>query len=400
MLQVVSEPEVTEDEPRSLMMIGASLANSIEHTRVPTLTYSDQDAFGIVKKSRKGLFDFLAWVKEQTPTEESFVWDTCQRIEYYGWLKQPEDIAGREWTIAQIRQRLFGSEPDGLAVNILFGAQAWHHLMRTAAGLNSALPGDTDVTAQLQTACRIAERTATAGPRANRLVEEAVEIAQRVQAETTWGRFCTGYCFAALSRLHEVGGARFNECRHVVIGGSTTSRSVVETLSDHFQVPHRQMTLVYRCNHGQMKLLRSAIGNGKRLRVNSYAERGVIKAIADADFVFFGIDHPEPVLDATELLGLRDYGERPLQIVDFNSFGSLSDFDTRDGLSIWSAADLDRAVAAYAEILGAREQFLRAVVEAEEWIERHVPTAVEPAAHETQAADSTGWGQLRPEAQQ
>ncbi len=390
MLQVVSEPETMEDEPKSIVMIGASLANGISHTRGPRLSHSDPDAFAAVKKSRKELFEFLDWVKQQTPTEEGFVWDTCQRIEYYGWLANPDDVAGREWTIAQIRHRLYGNEPDGLAVNILFGAEAWHHLMRTAVGLNSALPGDTDVVAQLQTACRIAERTATAGPRANRLVEEAVEVAQRVRAETTWGRFSTGYCFAALSRLHEVGTAKFAECRHVIIGGSTTSRSVVATLSDHFQVPHRQMTLVYRCNHGQMKLLRSAIGNGKRLRVNSYSERGVIRAIAEADFVFFGIDRPEPVLDATELHGLRDYGERPLRVVDFNSFGSLSNHAPMDGLSIWSAADLDRAVAAHAEIMRARGQFARAVEEAEEWIERHLPVAQEQApSSEMQDAGNT-----------
>ena len=390
MLQEVSEPGPTEDEPKTLMMIGASLANGLSHTRGPRLAFSDPSVFGAVKKSRKDLFEFLDWVKQQTPTDEAFVWDTCQRIEYYGWLTNPDDVAGREWTIAQIRHRLYESEPDGLAVNILFGTDAWHHLMRTAAGLNSALPGDTDVAAQLQTACRIAERTATAGPRANRLVEEAVEMAQRVRAETTWGRFSMGYCFAALSRLHEVGTARFDECRHVVIGGSTTSRSVVATLSDHFQVPHRQMTLVYRCNHGQMKLLRSAIGNGKRLRVNSYSERGVVKAIADADFVFFGIDHPEPVLDATQLHDLRDYRERPLRVVDFNTFGSLCNLDPMDGVSVWDAADLDRAVAAHAEIMRAREQFVRAVAEAEEWIERHVPGAqLRTAPSERQAAGNT-----------
>ncbi|UCD24935.1 MAG: hypothetical protein JSW51_03165, partial [Gemmatimonadota bacterium] len=351
--------------------------------------HSDPDVFGAVKKSRKGLFEFLDWVKQQTPTEEAFVWDTCQRIEFYGWLKNPDDVAGREWTISQIRHRLFGTEPEGLEVNTLFAAEAWHHLMRTAVGLNSALPGDTDVSAQLQTACRIAERTATAGPRANGLVEEAVEMAQRVRAETTWGRFSTGYCFAALSRLHEVGAARFDNSCHVVIGGSTTSRSVVATLSDHFQVPHRQMTLVYRCNHGQMKLLRNAIGNGKRLRVNSYAERGVVKAIADADFVFFGIDHPEPVLDASELKGLRDYSERPLQIVDFNSFGSLSNLDPIEGLSIWSAADLDRAVAAHAEIMQARDSFLRAVGEVEDWIERHIPPIRESSSPTSGELDVT-----------
>jgi len=375
LLQALAEPELVDAEPESLIMIGASLCNGLLPRFGPQLRYSEAATFGSVKKSRKELFRFLEWVKEQGAAAEAFVWDTCQRIEFYGWLRDPDDLAGRECLIARIRHQLYGREPGDLKVNVLFGMDAWHHLMRTASGLNSALPGDTDVAEQLRTALRIAERTNTAGARSSRLVETAVEASQRVRQETAWGQFSTGYCFAALSRLHEVGTLEFDQCRHVIVGGSTTSRSVVATLAEHFRVPRQQMTLVYRCNHGQMKLLRAAIGNGKRLRVNSYSEAGVVQEIAEADFVYFGIDHPEPVLDAGALLGLRDYATRPLQIVDFNSFGSLSSIGPIDGVSVWNAGDLDQAVTAHAEITRARSGFTQALDEAEEWILNHLSAA-------------------------
>jgi glutamyl-tRNA reductase/protoheme ferro-lyase len=375
LLQALSEPEVIDIGPESLVMIGASLSNGLMPRFGPQLRHSEATAFRSVKKSRKELLEFLEWVKEQTTAIEAFVWDTCQRIEFYGWLRDPDDVAGRECLIARIRHQLYGKEPSTLKVNVLFGDDAWHHLMRTVSGLNSALPGDTDVAEQLRTALRIAERAGTADSRSARLVERAVEVSQRVRSETSWGRFSTGYCFAALSRVDEVSGLRLDECRHVIIGGSTTSRSVVATLSEHFRVPQRQMTLVYRCNHGQMKLLRAAIGNGKRIRVNAYSEQAVVREIADADFVYFGIDHPEPVIDAEALRGLRDYAARPLQIVDFNSFGSLSNAGPIDGVSVWMASDLDQAVTAHAEITRARGNFAQALDEAEEWILNQVSAA-------------------------
>jgi len=155
---------------------------------------------------------------------------------------------------------------------VLAAREARHHLLRTACGLNSALPGDRDVVAQLQTACRIAQCARTAGARATTIVNEAAALAQAVHAETAWGRFSTGYCAAALARICEVDGVRPDRFHHVVVGGSTTSRSILSTLAEEHGVPHRQMTLVYRDHHGQMRQLRAALGSGRRLRVHAYGE--------------------------------------------------------------------------------------------------------------------------------
>ena len=364
-----------ESTPRSLVMIGASISGKVHTEHGPDVVHSPTGVFCEVKKTRKELRAFLDWVREETPVKEAFVWSTCQRIELYGWLSDSDAVAEHEWPVAEIRQHLYGAEPEGLKVNVLFGIEGWHHLMRTACGLNSALPGDMDVVAQLQTSCRMAERVGTAGSRTVNLVESAVVLAQEVRDKTPWHRFSRGFCAAALSRVHDLSGADLERCRHVVIGGSATSRSVLFTLSERFQVPHRQMTLVYRDHHGQMKLLRTAIGHGKRLRVHSYSERSVLQAIGDADFVFFGIDHAEPVLSAEMLAGERDFSRRPLVVVDFNDSGSVKNLDTIKGIVVWTADDLDRAVASYADVMCADSQFSGALELAEEWIEARLPVA-------------------------
>jgi ferrochelatase len=376
LLRLKPELELCDGEPESLMMIGVSFEGEVGPGRGPQIRYSHPQAFGKVRKTRKEVREFLNGVREAPEVSESFVWSTCQRIEFYGWLADPGDRAARERAVERIRARLFGAEPEELEVNALFGVEAWHHLMRTACGLNSALPGDTDVVAQLQTACRTAERAGTAGPRATCLVNSAMALSRDVRAETAWSDFSHSYCLAALARLHEVDGAHMDECHHVVIGGSATSRSILFALSQHFDVPQSQMTLVYRGHHGQLKLLRGAIGHGKRLRVQSYSQASVIRAIADADFVYFGVDTQTPILDAETLSGLGDLLHRPLRVVDFNTLGSVARTEIPAPLTLWTAGDLDRAVAAFAETLRSRPHFAGAVDQAEEWIENRLPSLV------------------------
>jgi glutamyl-tRNA reductase len=354
-------------EPARLVMIGASLEGSLGGGRGPRIHHSTPSAFGQVRTSRKQLRSFLEWVRTGSPVYEAFVWNTCQRVEFYGYV--PESLAGptADLLTERIRRELFGSLPKGLAVNVLGNVEVRHHLTRTACGLNSDLPGDRDVAAQLETSGRIARCAGTAGQRVARLIEDAGEVTRRVQETTSWGRFATGYCEAALARVSEVNHDTLDEAHHVVIGGSATSRSILTQLCRRHEVPQRQLILIYRDHHGQMSQLRAAVGCGRRLRVHSYSERRVLRAIADADFVFFGMDQPHPVLTTSEIHGLRDFTERPLTMVDFNSSGSVSGAPP-EGVHLWTPEALDQAVAAHTAITATRKGFTDAVAQAEEYI--------------------------------
>jgi glutamyl-tRNA reductase len=143
---------------------------------------------------------------------------------------------------------------------------------------------------------------------------------------------------------------------------------VLSLLTASYQVPQRALTVAYRDHHGQMKQLRAAVGGGRRLRVHTYADERVLRAIADADVVCFGIDQPEPVLDAEALEGLRDFTLRPLVILDFNSSGSVREEVLPAGVRLWTATRLDQAVAAHAAITTTRAGFQRAVDEAEAYL--------------------------------
>lgn len=364
------------EEPAALVMIGACLEGGLPLGHGPAIRYSEPERFSRAKKSHKALRAFLDWVRENTKFYEAFVWNTCQRIEFYGWLPAATDAAARERMATRIRHGLYADGAGELEVNVLSEAEARHHLFRTVCGLNSEVPGDRDVAAQLQTAFRLAQCAGTAGPRAAALVEEAQALAEVVTSNTEWSRFSTGYCKAAMARVFEEEDVRPDELRFVVIGGSTTSRSVLSTLTQQHGVPERQLTVVYRDHHGQMKQMRAAVGSGKRLRVHAYSDERVQRAIANADYVVFGLDQPEPVIDASALLPRGEQAAGPLTVVDFNTFGSIANAEALATLSVWTASRLDHAVAAHVAITTSRADFARAVEAAETRIERHLgPTA-------------------------
>lgn len=363
----------------SLVMVGAALPGRLGLGGGPRVRYSDPDAFARVKRERRALREFLRWVAERRPASDAFVWNTCQRVEFYGWLEDPDDIAERECQVARIRHRLFGAEPTGLRVNVLIGREAWHHLSRTACGLNSRLPGDRDVVEQLQAAGRVAACAGAAGPRTKRAIERTVALAHGVWKETEWGAVSTGYCTAALTHIVERTGMDPGALGHVVVGGSITSRAILSVLKGRFEVPEDRLTIAYRDHHGQLKLIRGAIGQGRRLRVHRYDDRRVVGAVREADFLYFGIDHADAVLDPRVLRGLRDFTTHPLTIVDFNSFGSLGAGEVPDGVTVLGARELDAAVEAYADRLCEREDFPDAVVAAERRIAQQ-PAAPSSAA--------------------
>ncbi len=361
----------------SLVMVGLSLGGPLGSGLGPNLPHTNTDELRSIKRPRCEVSDALRALCSAGLLREALLWNTCRRVEFYGWQNGATDAAARADITASVRRRLFGQSGGGDAVqpNVLHGVDAWHHLMRTAAGLNSGLPGEREVMQQLQAAYRLAERAGTAGPLTKALLDEVSRQERQLREETTWGAFDPHYSYAALSHIVRSAKLDLAACQCVVIGGSTTSCGVLDVLTGRFDVPSRQLTLLYR-GHGQggrLKMLRRAIGNGRRIRVDKYGEKAVVQAIADADLVVFGLDRREPVFSERQIRELRDFNARPLAILDFNLFGSTGEMESRDGVRLWKAEDLECAVTAFADNLCAGPPFTRAVAAAESWIRDHVP---------------------------
>ncbi|MFQ5462867.1 MAG: ferrochelatase [Phycisphaerae bacterium] len=352
----------------SLVMVGMSLKGRLADGLGPDLRHTDESGLRRIKRSSCEVPALLRDMQETLGVREAFLWNTCHRVEYYGYLDDAGDARRQRDTVSRISQQLFGA--GAAEVNVLVGRDARWHLMRTAVGLNSSLPGERDVLDQFKAAHRLAARAGAAGPLCASLLKEVVDAEQQLRTTTDWGRFDPDYCHIAMKRIAEEECIDFAECRIVVVGGSTTSASVCSTLIKRFHVSGRQLTLLHRGHKhgGHLKLLRQAIGNGRRLRVQSYSEDRVLRACCEAGLVVFGTDRAEPILNADHLHRYRADRSKPLVVVDFNSFGSTEGVAASGRVRLCTHEDINANVRAHADALCRGEAFQNAARHAEAWV--------------------------------
>jgi len=362
-----------------LIMVGVCAAGRITSADEPGIGHLSRHQFRRIKRPQSGALELLRAVHSEGHYAESWLWNTCNRFEFYGLRHSDDGPVASNHCVEDVARCMFSDAVDVPDANVLHGIDAWRHLLQTAAGLNSSLPGDTDVIEQLGAAYRLARHAGVAAAMVEQLLAEIRQIVGQVRTRTPWGRFGTGYCHAALNELAATVRPPWSECKCVVIGASTTSWSILRTLVDRFGVPQEQLTVVYRGGgrHRMVKMLRQASGRGRRVLVRQYAERATIDAIAGADVVFFGVDQAEPIVRARQLADLRRDVSGPLTIVDFNTFGSTDRIKGIDGVRLIDSRQIEAHVDRFAERIIANHEFHSAATAAREAIAAHVENIVQ-----------------------
>lgn len=361
----------------SLMMIGVCTESRLDLAGGPKLFPVTHAQFHRIKRSQYDTLGLLKNLNRDNDFRESWLFNTCSRFEYYALLNGNHNDLSLDNIVSEVSRQLMGDHQTDMKVNVLRGADAWHHLLRTAAGFHSSLPGDTEVLEQLQSALRMAIHINAAGPDAQKLIGKVQSIVEELRTTTPWGRFSCKYCYAALYDFLKKLNCTQNKPQCVVIGGSTTSRSILQVLIEHFEISSENLTLIYRGGGRQrlVKLLRQAIGQGRRILVNKYCEPEVSRAIAQADIVFLGVDRREPILTSSCISSLRDFTIHPLTIIDFNTFGSCEDFDEIAGIKVITASQLEAEVARYTDALLDDVDIHKAAVAAQRVISAEVNSA-------------------------
>lgn len=322
------------------------LCLSFELKTTPNGSGMSPSDFARVKVPQRETVDLLKSIYDAEEVESVWIWNTCQRFETYV-VVQPGS------SLDAVREKLKEQAMTGHGIDPVIRSRpdAWHHLLRVAGGLESRLPGDADVLEQLYSAQRMAEHAESLGTSGKRLLQEVHRLVEDVRQQTGWKNYCKTYSDVALPSFVD-----WNDIRRgsiVVIGGSSTTRSLLKTLVRRQNVKPCQIVVVYRGDgrHSLVRELRQLLGNHSRLRVNRYDDPTVLDAVKQADYVFIGSDGRDPIMSKSDLEGLRDYQQRPLTIVDFNLYGSTEDLLDSAGINLITAFHLDAAVSQYADDL-------------------------------------------------
>ena len=345
--------KITDDamvDVDNLVMVGASLSGRLDPSPSSSNNFVDRDTFNVIKRSTAETTRLLQDIHGSAALVESFVWNTCCRYELYGWFPPNADESTRQETVDSLLERLTpaGVDPDSLYV--LRGRDALSHLLQTASGFGSVLPGDADVMDQLAASVGIAKGCLAAGNRADRLLAEVDRTVTSVREQTKWGEHCHHYVHIALNQLASRVLTPWQNARIALVGGSTTTRAVLRVLVDHYKVPQANISVVYRGGNRRntVREIRRIAPQSRRLLVDEYVGHDIETLISDTDIVVLGIDRKEPILDATNPACIRNFIDRPLTIIDFNSFGSSTGFDRLPGVALLPCSEIDEAVSNFA----------------------------------------------------
>jgi glutamyl-tRNA reductase len=141
------------------------------------------------------LAHYLKWFRH---FDEVVLLSTCNRVEIYGTTRQSMD------SIKSALQ-LLSSEPVDLEpyTYVHRDAEAARHLFRVAAGLDSMMLGETEITCQIKNAYETAREAGLTGPVLNRLFQKALQAAKEIRTRTAIGRGSVSIKSAAVELIEK-----------------------------------------------------------------------------------------------------------------------------------------------------------------------------------------------------
>jgi glutamyl-tRNA reductase len=148
---------------------------------------------------------------------EATVLSTCNRTEVY---TEVERFHGSVETISRMLGELASESPEDVLshVYVHYDEAAVSHLFHVASGLDSMVPGESQILGQSREALRMGQENGTVGPALNVLFQQALRVGKRSHAETDIDRVAPSLVASALDRAAEHVGDLAG--KHVVIVGA------------------------------------------------------------------------------------------------------------------------------------------------------------------------------------
>jgi len=156
--------------------------------------------------------------------DEVAVVSTCYRVEVFASTRCPTAA-----TIS-LRQALNARAVRDLPLFELHGEEAFRHLVRVAASLESAILGEPQILGQVKEAFQRAEEMGAAGKDLSAVLGRALQVAKRVRTETALGRAGISWGHAAAALAEKVLGPLAGR-RVAVVGAGEMARLSTQHLA-------------------------------------------------------------------------------------------------------------------------------------------------------------------------
>jgi glutamyl-tRNA reductase len=249
----------------------------------------------------KALHDLIS----RTDVTEAVVLSTCNRTEVYA---VAERFHGAYRDVRDFLAEVAFLAPEDFSDHLYthYDAPAVTHLFGVAAGLDSAVLGESEILGQVKAAWDRARAEGTAGPALNLLFRHALEAGKRARTETSIARHTTSVSQAAVAlaadRLGGLAGRRV-----LVLGAGEMGEAMVHGLA---KAGVADVAIANRTWDRAIDLAGRVEGRAVRLHE-------VPQAIADVDVLLTSTGAAAPLLEADDLQRIVSArAGRPLLIVD------------------------------------------------------------------------------------
>jgi glutamyl-tRNA reductase len=268
---------------------------------------------------------------------------TCNRTEVY--------LAGDEAEALTRLEALAGQSLDGIAYRLHDDAAALH-LFRVAAGLDSLVPGESEILGQVRDAYEAAEPGAVVG----RVFRQALALGKRVRSETAIGESPASVSSAAAALVEQVFGD-LDGRRALLVGAGRIAELAAANLAT------RGAEIAFVANRSPGK----AASLARRFGAVPIALDEVSSRLEEVDVVVSSTGAPGAVVQAADVPARR---RRPLFFVDIAVPRDLDPAIARlDGCFLYDIDDLEAVVAE--TLAGRRAEAERAERLAVQEVERY-----------------------------
>ena len=182
-----------------------------------------------VARDAEGALKLIRDVYDVEHVVEATVLSTCNRIEVYA------EVDRFHGSVEAISRLILASSADAdeLLVPHLYvhyDDAAVSHLFHVASGLDSMVPGESQVLGQAREALRVGQESGAVGPALNSLFQQALRVGKRAHAETDIDRAGPSLVASALQEAIDHLG-RSEGLRTLVVGAGAMASLSVATLS-------------------------------------------------------------------------------------------------------------------------------------------------------------------------
>ncbi|MGD0311631.1 MAG: glutamyl-tRNA reductase [Acidimicrobiales bacterium] len=293
----------------------------------------------------------LGRLRDQSNLSEAVILSTCLRTEVYAVVERFHDgVAELQEFLATIS----GSPVDALAEHLAvrFDDDVTNHLFTVAAGLDSAVVGESEVLGQVRRAWERAQQERVSGPVLGALFRHAVETGKRVRSETSIARGITSLSHGAVALATSRRPGGLAGARVLVVGAGEMGEGVVQALAGHDPAA----VVIANRTADRTEAVVAGLPTSLAERVTTASLESLGELAGAADVVFTSVGTTSPVMDRPMLeaaaAGRPD--DTPLLVVDLGVPRNVD--PSAGGLDGVVLVDMDVLRAAVADALSGRHE--------------------------------------------